>query len=401
MKLKSIDANVSDTFKSVRYVGSEKSKAIKTKIALLFLFFVFYGYGQNKCLEYLVSNALLFDHSEEQMILGVPDSVKAIIVGERHFIAENTSLHYTLIKNYNRETGLDLVLIEYPPSMSFFIQRYLDSGEEAHLDTAFDSVPYGEDGKNLFKKIKELNDEIAKPIKVVGIDLEVGGFKRPNLIIEELKTIFKSQKKQKLIADYLQSFDNEKVGKNSKEKFQTLYAHFHQKKKKIQKRYPILYLNIELTIENMQDFFPEKEEEIYTEAFQVRRDSFMYLNIIKLDQMSKIENCYIKAGFHHAGKIEDERHRRLAHYLEFETNSPFKHQLKTARLNYKGIDKDALGHELRFKEVLDNTNLTEKEIEMIYGGSGKTIAVVKIDHQDDDCGIHNEFDYLIYIRNIN
>ena len=260
---------------------------MKTKITSLLLILFHFGYGQNKCLDYLASNAIYYDYQENDFILNDLNSVKAIIVGERHFIAENKDLHYTLIKNYNVKTGLDLVLIEYPPSISLFIQRYLDSGEEAYLNTAFEAVPFAQHHAELFKKIKKLNVTTEKPIKVVGIDLEVGGFKRPNLMIEELKSISKSRKAQKIIEDYLQSFINEKAGKESKEKFQILYTYFVKKKRKIQKKYPTLYPNIELTMENLQLFFPVIEEEIYTEAFQVRRDSFMYLNIIRLNQLSK------------------------------------------------------------------------------------------------------------------
>jgi hypothetical protein len=350
--------------------------------------------AQYECLEYMQEHIEFFDYDSSLIKLPKHEQFDAFVVGERHFIQENISLHSTLIHSLNKEKGIRHVLIEFPPSMSFFIQRYYQTKEEKWLDIAFEGVPFEQYHKELYRSIKEKTPEI----QVVGYDLEVGGFSRVNRIISELNGILRSPKEFTTIVNYLNSFRNDQPTLYSAITFQGLYHLVKKNRKRLKKAFGAEYVHFLKMMENLKAFFPNSEEEIYEPAFQERRDSFMFENIVQLQDALQFEQCYISVGAFHIEKIKDPKHPRLAYLLNEKSYSPFKNRVASIRLNYLAFAKDALGNELQFKQILDHSNLSKLEIESLFKSTKKKVGISFLQREGFSCSDKDYFDYYIYLR---
>lgn len=354
--------------------------------------------AQHSCEDYFQSRVKYYQYEESISLSNTPEAHQIILVGERHFVPINTEIHYALIRTYHEMTGLDLVLIEYPPSVSFYIQQYLESGEESLLEKAFRGAPYAIYNRQLFKKIRVLNTKGRSPILVIGIDLEVGGVQRPKEIIQELGQHLSSAKAQQHLAAFLNTFDKNLATEATQEAFLKVYNHYRKKRKKLKRLLGSGFIHVDLVMENYLQYIPVNPDEMFDMAFQVQRDSMMYQNLLKIEQIQPFKQAYIAMGATHVEKLNDHNHRRLSHYLAYEPESPFSDKFLTARINYKGFKKDAEGSELRFQEFLDNTELSPASTKRIFGSSKAPIGIISINDSSYTCEEKKAFDTLIYLR---
>lgn len=354
--------------------------------------------AQHPCQDYFYSQVKHYFYEEKIPLSVKPQEHRIIMVGERHFVPINTEIHYALIRTYHEMTDLDLVLIEYPPSISYYIQQYLESGGEKLLEKAFQGAPYAVYNRQLFKKIRVLNAKGPSPIQVIGLDLEVGGVRRPKEIIKALGQHLSSSKAQQDLAAFLNTFDGDLATKGTQEAFLKVYQHYRKKRKKLKRELGSSFIHIDLVLENYRHYIPINPDEMFNMAFQVQRDSMMYRNLLRIEQIQPFKQAYIAMGATHVEKLDNHNHRRLSHYLAYEPESPFSDKLLTARINYKGFKKDAEGYELRFQEFLDNTELSRESTQRVFGSSKAPIGIISINDSSYTCEEKKAFDTLIYLR---
>lgn len=355
--------------------------------------------AQHPCQDYFTAQVKHYFYEETISLSDTPEEHRIIMVGERHFVPINTDIHFGLLRSYHEMSELDVVLIEYPPSVSYFIQQYLDSGEEDLLVKAFQGAPYASYNQALFKRIRSLNEKIQSPIQVIGLDLEVGGLARPKEIISQLAQYFTAAKAQKDLKAFLHTFDGDRATSATHESFLNVYQHFRKKRKKLKKTLGSSFIHLDLLMENFKNYIPLDPDEMFDMAFQIKRDSFMYRNLLNISQARPFKQAYLAMGATHVEKLADHNHRRLSHYLAYAPDSPFAEQLLTARINYKGFKRDAAGYELRFQEFLDNTGLSEGATKQLFGNNLAPIGVINISRSNYTCEEKKAFDTLIFLRN--
>ncbi len=355
-------------------------------------------FAQHPCQDYFTAQVKHYFYEETIPLSANPQEYRIVMVGERHFVPINTDIHFALIRSYHEMAELDLVLIEYPPSVSFFIQQYLESGEENLLVKAFQGAPYASYNQALFKRIRLLNQKTQSPIQVIGLDLEVGGLARPKEIISQLAKHFTAAKAQNDFEAFLNTFEEDRATASTQESFLKVYDHFRKKRKKLKKSLGTRFIHLDILMQNLKNYIPVNPDEMFDMAFQIKRDSFMYHNLLLIEQEQPFKQAYLAMGATHVEKLTDNNHRRLSHYLAYAPDSPFADRLLTARINYKGFKRDAAGYELRFQEFLDNTGLSLASTKQLFGSKQAPIGVVKINNPSYACEEKKAFDTLIYLR---
>ncbi len=100
------------------------------------------------------------------------------LAGELHGIQENYILRLNLLMYLNENAGVNYYLAEMGYSSSYFLNKYLKTGEEKYLFVVANSIvgsyDYSLDDVNFWRNLYKYNQSIPKNkrIKVVGIDIE-------------------------------------------------------------------------------------------------------------------------------------------------------------------------------------------------------------------------------------
>lgn len=106
------------------------------------------------------------------------DDKKIVLTGELHGISSNELINIKLVKYLKNKINFKYYLMESSYSTAYFINKYLNTGDEEILKSQFKKLDgtyaYSEDKYNFFKELYEFNkglDEEEK-IEVIGIDME-------------------------------------------------------------------------------------------------------------------------------------------------------------------------------------------------------------------------------------
>lgn len=103
---------------------------------------------------------------------------RVFLAGELHGIQENYTLRLNLLMYLNENAGVNYYLAEMGYSSSYFINKYLETGEEKYLYVVANSIigsyDYSQDDVNFWKDLYKYNQGLPKEkrIKVVGLDIE-------------------------------------------------------------------------------------------------------------------------------------------------------------------------------------------------------------------------------------
>lgn len=103
---------------------------------------------------------------------------KIIFTGENHTLTKDDEVRMKLIKYLQKEININYYLLEWGYSSAYFMNKYLESGDEEILKKIFYNVEgtagHNTDDYNFFKDLYEFNKTLHEEdkIKVVGIDIE-------------------------------------------------------------------------------------------------------------------------------------------------------------------------------------------------------------------------------------
>lgn len=99
-------------------------------------------------------------------------------LGEIHGIENNEKIDFEMLKYLQKKVGINYYLAEMGYSSAYFINQYLETGDEKYLNLLFSdfegTVGWTKEGYDSWKNIYSYNKNLPKnkKIKVVGIDLE-------------------------------------------------------------------------------------------------------------------------------------------------------------------------------------------------------------------------------------
>jgi hypothetical protein len=100
------------------------------------------------------------------------------LAGETHGIKENYTLRLNLLMFLNQNAGVKYYLAEMGYSSSFYLNKYLDTGDEKYLllveNSIAGSYDYSLEDLNFWKSLYRYNRSLKKEnrIKIIGLDLE-------------------------------------------------------------------------------------------------------------------------------------------------------------------------------------------------------------------------------------
>ncbi|MEO6949472.1 MAG: hypothetical protein ABI123_07580 [Ginsengibacter sp.] len=115
------------------------------------------------------------------------DSAKnLLIIGENHASEAGSVIYPSLVKYLNKKSGLHALLIEFGPSEAYWYTKYLETGNEKHLN--YTLYAGGIKGwREAWREIYAYNKTLKKPLRIIGID-----FDRTRTLAYALFSIFKS-----------------------------------------------------------------------------------------------------------------------------------------------------------------------------------------------------------------
>ncbi|NBB90005.1 MAG: hypothetical protein GVY23_02235 [Spirochaetes bacterium] len=110
--------------------------------------------------------------------LGSFGGPRLFVAGEQHGIAENQLLEYAFLTYLHREANVRVYLQELPYSAGVLLDRYLQTGDETALETAFrgfsGTYSSSEELLELYRRVRRYNARLEDEdrIRLVGFDIE-------------------------------------------------------------------------------------------------------------------------------------------------------------------------------------------------------------------------------------
>lgn len=98
-------------------------------------------------------------------------SKSLLILGENHGSSAGAEIYPSLVKYLNRKTGMKTLLIEFGPSEAYFYNKYLETGNEKHLNYTIYAGAI-KDWRTAWQQIYKYNKRLKNPLRVVGIDFD-------------------------------------------------------------------------------------------------------------------------------------------------------------------------------------------------------------------------------------
>lgn len=131
------------------------------RLVLLLLLFNSFTYGQEKISnkDYLKK---FFRASEKKSLL---------IVGENHASSVGSTIYPNLIEYFNKKNDLNTLLIEFGPAEAYFYSKYLETGNEKHLNYTIYAGSY-KGWREAWRKIYKYNKGLEEPLEIIGIDFD-------------------------------------------------------------------------------------------------------------------------------------------------------------------------------------------------------------------------------------
>ncbi len=128
---------------------------------LLFLIISLSAAGQGK-----ISNRNYF-----KKYLRSDNAKNLLIIGENHASSVGSNIYPSLIKYLNKRSDLNVLLIEFGPSEAYFYTKYLETGNEKHLN--YTLYAGGVKGwREAWREIYAYNKTLKKPLQIIGIDFD-------------------------------------------------------------------------------------------------------------------------------------------------------------------------------------------------------------------------------------
>ncbi len=281
---------------------------------------------------------------------------RVFLAGELHGIQENYTLRLNLLMYLNENAGVNYYLAEMGYSSSYFINKYLETGEEKYLYVVANSIigsyDYSQDDVNFWKDLYKYNQSLPKEkrIKVVGLDIEHQfwlAVMQLNDIVEdvnlggEMETVlgkleYYSAAMCPSIADSRDILQNVKniQTKNVLEVVADLREDYNANPEKYKNVLPEEdYQDFVFVLNNITD-----TERIYTnrrnkEYFNKEREKAIYKNFLRTHEMYSDGKFFGQWGSFHVLQKSDNHEERFAQYLNGD-NSPVKDEVISIKYIY-------------------------------------------------------------------
>jgi hypothetical protein len=99
------------------------------------------------------------------------NSKNLLIIGENHSSSAGAEIYPPIIKDLNRTINLNTLLVEFGPSEAYFYTKYLETGNERHLNYTIYAGAI-EDWRIAWRQLYQYNKTLKNPLKIIGIDFD-------------------------------------------------------------------------------------------------------------------------------------------------------------------------------------------------------------------------------------
>ncbi len=130
-------------------------------IWILVLLFSVTGYSQSEIAHKEKFSEFLNGSSEKSLL----------ILGENHGTSAGAKVYAPLVMYLNQQAGVTSLLVEFGPAEAYFYNRYLESGDEKHLNYTVYAGAIKE-WRDAWRKIYNYNKSLEEPLVVKGIDFD-------------------------------------------------------------------------------------------------------------------------------------------------------------------------------------------------------------------------------------
>jgi len=275
-------------------------------------------HGQSSRYEdYLKQNAVAWNDTNSNLdkILS-PDLLNSqlLLIGESHGVQYTHEIEFDLLQQIKKKTGFRYLILELGVLDEVYLNRYLQSGQEAYLDSFFHfhsaTFFFNKSEQQFFRNLYKFNQSLPEQerIRIVCIDLDfahrdaIAFLKREWL--SELPAI------EKAVFDSIQPKTDSSAG--IIRKFENAYSYFNNNAAAYQKHLGPVYNNVERLLTNIHNRI-----KIALSGTDVLRDSVMFQNFQTYVVRNKLQNEKMVGimGSFHTKQEDQEGNSRFAAIL--------------------------------------------------------------------------------------
>jgi hypothetical protein len=289
------------------------------------------------------------DYPTELMFLESDLENKVIfLTGEVHNVEANHILRMNFLKYFKEKTDFKYYLCEMPYSSSYFMNQYLESGDETLLKQIYNTSDWTQENYSHWTELYEYNSRLNEDqkIHVVGIDIEhdyINSYRFLEVILprkevpEEIKeSITLLKETYELLKS---SFQNKyKAPKNAKllladiEENRTVYMDYLEDD----------FIYFELVIQNVLNGQEAYKHHHDTAEWNNTRDLMIYENFVKIDALLPPNKYFGQWGVAHIFQHKDKDIMWFASYLNSD-ESKYKDKVLSIAYNYLNCEMMASG----------------------------------------------------------
>lgn len=175
--------------------------------------------------EYLDKNHSIISNRENSIedLSLLDDDLKdneIFLAGENHGVKANTELRIKFLEYFKEKINFKYYLCEFPYSMTHFLNKYLETGDEGILSEIYIALKgtdaWNDDDYNHWKKLYDYNSRFSREDRIiaVGIDIEhqpKNAFKFMESILDDRENMEKINNYIKLYNDSWDSLKDEEI----------------------------------------------------------------------------------------------------------------------------------------------------------------------------------------------
>lgn len=318
--------------------------------------------------EYLKENYSSIDLEDESEFkdLAIMDSdiegKEIFFTAEKHGTKANEQLNMKFLKYFKEKTDFKYYLCELPYSDTYFINKYLETGDIKILEDIYKPLKgtfeWNKDSYNHLKKLYEYNNTLPKGsrIQVVGADIEHQPINAYKFLVDVLPDK-EAPKEIKSVIDKIKSTFNDL------DKFDETFAQCsNELQKNIEKNENIYkeylgenFTGFNLVNLNVLNIVESYKHEEYVD-WNNTRDNMIYENFQILQKELPKGKYYGQWGLNHTFQSKEKDIMWFAAYLNSD-DSIFKDKILTVIYNYDNC---------KMMGKTDNMGYTNNELNIIY-----------------------------------
>lgn len=228
---------------------------------------------------------------------------KVIFTGEIHAIDKDNEFKLKMLKYLQKEIGLKYYLDESGYSNAYFLNKYLDTGDENILKKVFlyteGTMGCNKDDYNFYKEIYKLNQglKLEDRIKIIGIDIEHTNMTSYDYIIDVIEDRNLVSDELKIVLDDLSESQGDKNRLvNLKKSIDILMIDVDKNKKLYKEIFKDEFWGFEIVLENIRSMCRFYSDDL---NFTSIREDQIYKNFLRVDEVLEDAKYFGQWGAYH------------------------------------------------------------------------------------------------------